>query len=892
MDFIDIDNAEEATRQWWQQQYGTPLPEEVKGWLKLMSRREVQKARVAEHFLDDATLHKVQDSRRLCQTKLLNVEESLSRVRQQIDRTRRFIRLNAELKVYQSNLYEINKRAASVLTERKELERFETFEAVNGQYQRIRTLEQDISHFRQLAGKATIGIDESQRLYDEAEKAMTLEQQKTAEVEKATMQAALDMAQGERLSGSITALSDASHDLTEIATALRNRLELTKRDQHDTQTALDNAEGQLNALKQERQSMEAHQTMLLHGENIQTLIDEMMRVEGQRNQLKSELQHATTQQNERNEQLARLFTESQALEATAQTLREELAAHRQSIAGQNSYSLQKRAMDLRGRKLMLETGLSLWKSIAEGYYQIEHKNQLTTQMRQKAEQLNRNIDQLRDRVTQLRRQLDEKNYHWTLSKSQNVVEMRGDLQEGIPGTVCGATHHPWHSETISEQNALIATMKADVETLRRELRAKGDELHEMELELNATQGQLRAETENMRALTERQKKDTDQWRTFSTLDRSFVDCSPTTNREARTAMMQQLIEKTALDSEEAQKTLDAFNYHLNAISTLGNEIQQNQQQANDLSVRLNEVNTACQVMARQVEQLNQRISSTTQDFSRRYTELDKIITIPDWLRSWKQNPEALKLRIQGMMDRWNDNQQNIRLKEAEVERLKTELDNLNQAVTRTTADIAAQETLCQKADEQISKWTNLVEKLWGDEEGKTQFNRQQEALLAQQELWMKCMDRTREQMRRLMELKAQLQFCNDNIQDASTRLANEHLGLDLWMGRYNAAHPPVQITELERVLADGKDWNELRQQVRDIAYEQATTQAKVDSIRAEIVELQAEGTKMSTDNGDQEQEHLHQQQDTLEKQRQEILRQIAQYEEQLRAHEAVSAIKN
>ena len=321
MDFIDIDSAEEATRQWWQQQYGTPLPEEVKGWLKLMSRREVQKARVAEHFLDDATLHKVQDSRRLCQTKLMNVEESLTRVRQQMDRTRRFIRLNADLKVYQSTLYEINKRAAGVLTERKELERFETFEAVNGQYQRIHTLEQDVSHFRQLAGKAAIGIDESQRLYDEAEKAMTLEQQKTNEAEKATMQAALDMAQGERLSGSISALRDASQNVAEITDALQNRLELTKREQREAQTVLDNAVEQLNVLKQERQSMEAHQAMLLHGENIQTLIDEMMQVENKRNRLKADLQHATAQLNERNEQLARLFTESQSLEANAQNWR-------------------------------------------------------------------------------------------------------------------------------------------------------------------------------------------------------------------------------------------------------------------------------------------------------------------------------------------------------------------------------------------------------------------------------------------------------------------------------------------------------------------------------------------------------------------------------------------
>lgn len=892
MDFIDIDNAEEATRQWWQRQYGTPLPEEVKGWLKLMSRREVQKARMADHFLDDATLRKVQDSRRLCQTKLANVEASLEQVRHQIDRTRRFIRLNNELRVYQAQLYEISKRAASVLTERKELERFETFEAVSGRYQRIRTMEKDISQFRLLASKATMGIEESQRLYDEAEKAMTLEQQKATEAEQATVQAALTMAEGERLNANIGTLTDAAKNISDITAGLRSRLEQMQRNLQDTHFSLEYARKQLNQLKLERQSMEAHQRMLAHGENIQTLIDELSRVSEKRAMLQNQLQQATAQQNERNEQLARLFTESQALEATQQTLREETAAHRRSIAGQDSYTLQQRAMDLRGRKLMLETGLSLWKSIAEGYNQIEHKEQIITQMRQRAEQLNRNIDLLQTKVKQVQRQLDEKNFHWTLSKSQNVVELRGDLAEGTPCTVCGATHHPWHSETIVEQNALIASMKADVEMLRTELRTKSEELHDMEQELTNTQGKIEAETQNLRMLIERQRKDTDEWHVFSQLDRSFADCSPATNREARTSMMQQLIEKTSVDSDDAQKTLDAFSYHLNAISSLGNEIQQKQQQANDLAVRLNEVNTACQVMAGQVDKLTQQLSDATQDFSRRYDTLGKLITIPDWLHSWKQSAEGLKLRIQGMMDRWNANCRDIAEKEAEVKLLENTEEHLQLAVKQTSADIATHDAFCEKASDQTSKWQNAIEKLLGQDDGKSFFNRHYDTLLAQKQIWQRSHDRAIEQLRELMGLKAQLEINDANIENVSRRLADERLELDLWMGRYNANHPPVQITELDRVLVDGKDWNELRQQVRGIVLEQAATQTKVDSLKAEIIELQAEGTKIDSENGDQEQEQLHQQQNTLEHQRQDILQQIAHYEEQLKAHERVRTLSN
>jgi len=439
MDFIDIDNAEEATRQWWLQQYGTPLPEEVKGWLKLMSRKEVQRARVAEHFLDDATLRKVQDSRRLSQTKLANVEAALDNVRQQMDRTRRLIRLNAELKMHQASLYEINKRAASVQTERKELERFETFEAINGQYQRIRTIEQDISQFRQQAGQVGLSIDENQRLYDEAEKAMTLEQQKTVDAEKATMQAALTMAEGEQLTANIETMQAAAKNIEGLTTELRSRLEMAIQAQKDIQQELSDTQRQLAGLKQERQSMESHKNMLTHGENIQTLLDELQRVDEKRTQLQNELRQATARQNERNEQLAKLFTESQALEATTQTTREELAAHRRSIAGQDSYTLQQRAMDLRGRKLMLETGLSLWKSIAEGYNQIEHKEQLITSLRQRIEQLNRNIDQLQIRVKQVERQLDEKNYHWTLFKSQALIIAQSPSPKMISGVKIATT---------------------------------------------------------------------------------------------------------------------------------------------------------------------------------------------------------------------------------------------------------------------------------------------------------------------------------------------------------------------------------------------------------------------------------------------------------------------
>ena len=68
--------VEEAIRQWWLERFNTPLPEDAKAWLRTTIRNEVQRQRLTEHRLDDATLQRVREGRRLCQTKLDNLESS------------------------------------------------------------------------------------------------------------------------------------------------------------------------------------------------------------------------------------------------------------------------------------------------------------------------------------------------------------------------------------------------------------------------------------------------------------------------------------------------------------------------------------------------------------------------------------------------------------------------------------------------------------------------------------------------------------------------------------------------------------------------------------------------------------------------------------------------
>ena len=96
-----------------------------------------------------------------------------------------------------------------------------------------------------------------------------------------------------------------------------------------------------------------------------------------------------------------------------------------------------------------------------------------------------------------------------------------------------------------------------------------------------------------------------------------------------------------------------------------------QQQADDLSVRLNEANTACQVMAGQVERLNQRLQQSTNAYRQRYDALEQAITLPEWFTQWKKAPESLKQHIQGLRDQWEATESRLHTDALEEMRLKT-----------------------------------------------------------------------------------------------------------------------------------------------------------------------------------------------------------------------------
>lgn len=884
------ETMEQTLQQWWQERFDTPLPDDVHKWLQELLRQEVSRVRLSERLLDDASLQQLHEGRRLCQTKMAHLEETRTEVQRQLERLHQFLKVNTELTKQQERLYQLNKQLATIHVEKQELERFEAFEPLNEQVQRIHLLSKDIEQTRQASGQQGIVTGEAKKAYENAEQQVHLEQGNTDSITQQLMTAAMKMADGEHMATQVSEGKSYAAETETIIRQLQERYATLEKELQENKRVTEEFLEEATELHIQQQALEVHRAMILRSDAVKIMLDELLGVQQLREQLTQELSQASRHQDERDEQLRRLFAEHQALNTAIQRKQDELDGHRTSIKGQDSYKLQSRAMELRSRLQMLKTASTLWHSIATDYDLMEQKEMEITRLRLHSEHLNRSLDKLDKEIQQAVQQLEHKEYHLTLSKSQDVIELRGDLQEGTPCTVCGATHHPWEGETIVEQNALIASLKAECAVLRQELSSKQKALAELQKDLYQTVARMETEALNLTALRTRLNGDAEEWQNFRTLDKSFTDCSASTNRESRTTLLQLLIERTTVEAEEAEKELQAFTFHLGSISQVGEQMQQLQQQSDDLAVRLNEANTACQTMAGQVERLQKRQQDTIKAFRQRYDALEQVITLPEWYAQWKESPEGLKQRIQQMREQWDVMEQRLQGNEIETTRLKAEGNLLRQQQQQAIADLTARESALTTLHDKIDKADDAWHKLIPDGNTRNVFSQAQMAYTKQCDQLARMEKERDEKMKEWQKQDAFKKALDSHTLEMEQLIAEERRNVDLWMSRFNANHPPMQIGELERVLTGNRDWTGIRERVRSVLLDQSITQARIDYLRAQVIALQAEGLRPISDNGDAERSVLLEKLKEIEQQLRDVMLQQSQYEFRLQAHEQASEI--
>lgn len=835
---------------------------------------------------DNSDIAKLQEERlrdalRLAQTKLNNLEESLQRLHTQQNGLRRHHQLSSDLKERNNNLFVLNKEFATLSHEAQEMERFETFESIQTPFLRMQMLEDTAMEIRRR------GQELEQQIHDVAQQLDACQKRKAGATDRRIEAARHYQDQVPVMRDCLQhrgAVTELGNLLPRVQESLQDRkitLESLQKQLQEVEERIVSLSRKLENTRSKYQSLESHQTMIQHSEAILIQLDRLA-------ELANDIEEQTAQRNEaqrrqvaENEMLGRVWAKYQDIEQQIQSLQDEIGVHRTAIKGLDSYNLQDNAMKLKTRYQMLLAAGNLWKSISTGYGIIEEKNQTINALRIEIEHTTKSIQELTQKVGTLRRLANEKEYSFNISKSQNVIKLRSDLQEGSACAVCGATHHPYHSDTILDQTKLISDFRAEYEMLSGELTGQERQLEEMKADLQVMQGKKQSETNNLEIFRLRQEEDVREWKFFTTLDPTFSDCNSSTNREARTAMLGQLTDNTLKDSQQAQEILNDYNYHQQCISSLSLRMEKLESEKDELTVRMGELNTGCQVMAGQVERIDSMQKNTQEMYFQLYELLRGQISLFEWYEQWEKNHEKTRSEIQMMAQSWQETCDSMTALQHALDCDMTVRDLLKEHINTQKLHIETEENLLQTISNAIEEHTNIQKTALNNRQIEAVHDELLENLSESLEIEFQEQDQTRQTELQKSFLEGQLSNIREYGRELDERCSLQRSSVDTWIHAYNASHPPVQYSELAEVLTKDIDWNVQRQRIRNNMLERSLEQSRIDALEAELIALEAVTGTISSAQVSEQQVLLISQIEELESKRRDVIMQIARMQLQL-----------
>lgn len=843
-------------------------------------------------ILNSTQLQRIKDAKRLAETKLQGLEDNLRRLQAQQQWLRRYNQITITLEHEKKRLFELGKQKAVLAKEAAMLERYDLFEGVHGIYQKLSVLKEQI-------GQDKRGLSLLEREADENRQKMTEQEKREQQAREQLALAQVNLRDSfdhvysaSHLTGSNEAYDAEISFLLDFNNNVKTESNILLSLISETERNIASLQDELESLRTKRVSMEMHENMIRHSEAILMQLNSLQDTAKLQANVQQEHQRTIRKQNEENEMLGKTFAQFQDVVSQIESAEAELSMHRSYIHGQDGLMLQERALMMKGRRQMLLSALSLWKRISSGYESIEEKDRKVTALRLHIQHLEDNVRQLEAEAGKALRLSKEKEYTYLLSKGQDIIQLRSNLREGTACSVCGATHHPYHSDTILDQSKLIGEMKTDYELLASEANAKQHQLNEMQSELATAKGQLSAEEEALNTIRIRQNEDVQEWKLYAELDHTFAECSETTNLEARTALLRQFIENVSRDAETAEKELETFTFHQSSIARISEELQKHEQRKSEINVRLGELNTGCQVLSREKMQLVSRLDNINKRFTRIYENMQSGITIKDWYSIWQKSPEQVYEQIQKLTAEWSSVEQEIAAKQAllDVETAKLDCLKKQQPLLAQASTTAGKQTelLQTRKAENLKTYEQLI----SERDAKSLYLKNMQDVTMAEERYRNERDET-DRIRHDADI---MQGRHDyylshikRLEEEQSLLSNQ---LDHWMHGFNLQHPPVHQSELDEVFADGKDWSQLRSCLKQINTDMLLCQAKVDDLNSRIIALDTKEGHCSASSPDIQTEIASKQQ-ALTQQRNETMKQIARLSIQLEDHEkAVAAERN